>query len=322
MPEVSVIVPNYNYANYLKERLASILCQTFQDFELIILDDKSTDGSKEIIEEYRNHPRVSHIIYNDVNSGSPFIQWNKGVELALGKWIWIAEADDFASNTLLEKLLNNAEQYDNIVLSYCQSNRMNSVGEITGDWSDWTAELDNQLFKDGFALAGLEYVNKFLSKRNTIPNASAVIFRRDVFFKVGKVDVEIKYCSDWLFWLKILTIGEVAFCSEKLNYFRFHEKSVIATSTETQMDILAKKRYLYFIESNFKKSDSIYSDMISLFNRIISNEYEYEAKMFKNKGLMKKSIISMWNAVKYRKSKSRIIYRFLFQYLFPVIKAK
>ena len=51
MPEVSVIVPNYNYANYLKERLASILCQTFQDFELIILDDKSTDGSKEIIEE-------------------------------------------------------------------------------------------------------------------------------------------------------------------------------------------------------------------------------------------------------------------------------
>lgn len=71
MPTVSVIVPNYCHAPYLEQRIESILQQTFQDFELILLDDCSTDGSREILERYRNHPKVSGIFYNERNSGSP-----------------------------------------------------------------------------------------------------------------------------------------------------------------------------------------------------------------------------------------------------------
>ena len=63
MPTVSVIVPNYCHAPYLEQRIESILQQTFQDFELILLDDCSTDGSREILERYRNHPKVSGIFY-------------------------------------------------------------------------------------------------------------------------------------------------------------------------------------------------------------------------------------------------------------------
>ena len=74
MPTVSVIVPNYCHAPYLEQRIESILQQTFQDFELILLDDCSTDGSREILERYRNHPKVSGIFYNERNSGSPFKQ--------------------------------------------------------------------------------------------------------------------------------------------------------------------------------------------------------------------------------------------------------
>lgn len=70
MPKVSVIIPNYNHSSYLKERIDSILNQTFQNFEVIILDDCSTDNSKEIIELYRDHTKVSHIVYNEKNSGS------------------------------------------------------------------------------------------------------------------------------------------------------------------------------------------------------------------------------------------------------------
>lgn len=77
MPTVSVIVPNYCHAPYLEQRIESILQQTFQDFELILLDDCSTDGSREILERYRNHPKVSGIFYNERNSGSPFKQWKK-----------------------------------------------------------------------------------------------------------------------------------------------------------------------------------------------------------------------------------------------------
>src|ERR1700752_3159230 len=77
-PKVSVIIPNYNHATFLIERIDSILCQTFQDFELIILDDCSNDNSRSIIEKYHGHEKISHIIYNPTNSGSPFMQWQKG----------------------------------------------------------------------------------------------------------------------------------------------------------------------------------------------------------------------------------------------------
>ena len=87
---LSVIIPNYCHARYLKERIESILAQSYQDFELIILDDCSTDNSREIIEQYRSNPRVKHIVYNEQNSGSPFVQWQRGFTLASGEYIWIA----------------------------------------------------------------------------------------------------------------------------------------------------------------------------------------------------------------------------------------
>ena len=98
IPVVSVIIPNYNYALYLKKRIESILNQTYTDYELILLDDASTDNSVEILEKYKDNPHVSHILVNEKNSGSPFQQWAKGISLARGKWIWIAEADDVAES--------------------------------------------------------------------------------------------------------------------------------------------------------------------------------------------------------------------------------
>lgn len=93
---VSVIIPNYCHARFLNQRIDSVLNQTYSDYEVIILDDCSTDNSREIIESYRNHPKISHIVYNEKNSGSTFIQWEKGFELARGEYIWIAESDDVA----------------------------------------------------------------------------------------------------------------------------------------------------------------------------------------------------------------------------------
>ena len=91
MPKVSVIIPNYNHAQFLEQRVESVLNQTFQDFEIIFLDDASTDNSKEVFSKYSNHPKISHVIFNETNSGSPFKQWNKGFGLSTGEYIWIAE---------------------------------------------------------------------------------------------------------------------------------------------------------------------------------------------------------------------------------------
>ena len=77
MPKVSVIIPNYNHARYLRQRIQSVLDQTFQDFDLTYLDDASSDESNAIFVEFDRQPRIK-AIYNGCNSGSPFKQWNKG----------------------------------------------------------------------------------------------------------------------------------------------------------------------------------------------------------------------------------------------------
>ena len=75
-PYISVIIPNYNHARYLDARLESVLNQTFRDYEVIILDDKSNDNSLEVIDRYKNNPLITQIVINEENSGSPFNQWS------------------------------------------------------------------------------------------------------------------------------------------------------------------------------------------------------------------------------------------------------
>ena len=121
-----IIIPNYNHSPYLDHRIKSVLCQTYRDYEVIILDDCSTDSSVEIIERYRNHPKVSQIIINSENSGSTFKQWNKGVKLAKGEYIWFAESDDYAELTFLEELVPVLEQNSNVGIAKCKTQTIDS----------------------------------------------------------------------------------------------------------------------------------------------------------------------------------------------------
>src|SRR5450759_685207 len=146
MPKVSVIVPNYNHAKYLFQRLDSIFNQTFQDFELILLDDCSTDNSFELLKGYSTHPKVSHFIVNKQNSGSTFKQWAKGIELGRGEFLWIAESDDVCEINFLEKVLLPFQKYDNAGLVYCQSWSINDTGQKTGNWLEHTENFNTTLF--------------------------------------------------------------------------------------------------------------------------------------------------------------------------------
>jgi glycosyltransferase involved in cell wall biosynthesis len=91
------------HASFLEERINSILKQTYKNYEIILLDDKSTDNSIEIIKRYENNYHISHIKINKTNNGSPFIQWEKGFNLAEGELIWIAESDDSCDADFLKK---------------------------------------------------------------------------------------------------------------------------------------------------------------------------------------------------------------------------
>jgi glycosyltransferase involved in cell wall biosynthesis len=221
MPKVSVIVPNYNHAPYLKLRIDSVLQQSFQDFELIILDDCSTDNSREIIEQYRNHPKVSHIDYNAQNTNSTFRQWRKGFLLAQGDYIWVAESDDYADETFLEKTVAVLEKHGQAALCFVQSHVVNQNGESRGCY-----EEDSDFYRNDFCLDGNALIQSEFVFKNIIPNASAVLFRRE---NLTKIDLEkmfdFKINGDWYLWISMLKNGYCAYLSEPLSCFRRHENA-------------------------------------------------------------------------------------------------
>lgn len=307
MPTVSVIIPNYNHAPYLTQRIESVLNQTYQNIEVIILDDCSTDNSKEIIEKYRNNPKISNIIYNEQNSGSTFKQWNKGVRMAKGDWIWIAESDDSANKHLIEKLLLPITKDNSIVLSYCQSNRMNTAGLITGDWHNHTKHLERD-YEINFITDGISFIKNDLLDRNVIPNASAVIFKKKAFIKAGCTDEDILYNSDWLLWMKILVDGKISYNSEILNNFRYHNNSVIAKASSQyktpfyrKYDILMMKRFLEFV-NNLSLKELIFPTQKRLY-KFNCQEFEFLSK----KKYYKKSLYYLFKSLVYSPHKIKTL---------------
>jgi len=234
-PKVSVVVPNYNHARFLRQRLDSIVRQTFQDFELILLDDCSTDRSQSILFDYVADPRVK-IEFNDKNSGSTFKQWNKGVKLAEGKYIWIAESDDYADSRFLQTLVARLDEMPTAVLCSCRSWRVSSSGEISGFSDSYFCEETPRWTADFWA-DGREECRKYLVRCNTIPNASSVVFRKEAYEQVGGADENLVFCGDWKLWASMaLTGGGIAYVGQPLNYHRSHEMTVTAKSQRLGVD--------------------------------------------------------------------------------------
>lgn len=225
MHKVSVIVPNYNHAPFLEQRLDSIFNQTFQDFEVILLDDCSTDNSTEILSQYAKHPKVSYFIINKKNSGSTFKQWKKGVELSKGEYIWIAESDDYADATLLQKLLPSFS-IPTVGIAYCQSNKVDENGAIVNSMLKWTDDIDKTRWQSKFVNAGIDEIRNYLSIKNTIPNASAVLLRREAISNVLPLPLHFKMGGDKYMYAKILESWDIAYFPEHLNFFRTHRQTV------------------------------------------------------------------------------------------------
>jgi glycosyltransferase involved in cell wall biosynthesis len=202
---VSVILPSYNHARFLRQRIDSILGQTYRDFELIILDDYSTDKSREIVLDYASRDNRIRYAFNEINSGNPFKQWQKGIGMAEGEWIWIAESDDFAKLSLLEKLIEKLSENKGAGIAYCQSNFVDQYDKITGNHLKNLSEIDGERWKKDFCLPGKEVLAKYMIVLNIIPNASAVVFKKSLIEKVDWQEIQsYKLSGDRLFWTMLL----------------------------------------------------------------------------------------------------------------------
>ena len=285
-PLVSIIIPNYNHAPFLKERIDSVLNQTYRNFEVILLDDCSSDNSREIIEIYRGHEKISHIEFNTTNSGSTFKQWEKGINIAKGEWIWIAESDDVASNEFLSNAIKNTSRYQNVVLYFCDSYLINQNNDLIN--SNFSSEMKS------FYLNGRDFLRLKLVKSNVIQNASATLIKSielNSAMKIISDNGKIKLIGDLLIYSKICfdSSGFVFYNQKKLNYYRQHSNTVRSSFNSSG----------YLIELNgflktFKSYDLLDEAIDVALYKMNSNGYLSQLSFCKKLGLY-------WIYIKYKK---------------------
>jgi len=244
--KVSVIVPNYNHSKYLDERIESILNQTIKEIEVIILDDKSPDKSIDVIKKYTADKRVS-VIVNQINSGSVFKQWIKGIKIANSNFIWIAESDDKCENTFLEMILEKFKEKD-VCLAYSQSKVINGKNKIVANnYFHYTDDLNVEKWKKDYIDSYEKELIDGLAIKNTIPNASAVVFKKfDTTEFYNNVE-GMKIAGDWLFYLHCLQNGKIAFVSKALNCHRRHPQSVVSKNDNNRAfinEIIKIQKYI------------------------------------------------------------------------------
>ncbi|SHG85495.1 Glycosyl transferase family 2 [Hydrocarboniphaga daqingensis] len=220
MPNVAVIVPNYNHAAYLDARLRSVFNQNYVDRSVLLLDDFSTDNSRDILSAYSHRYRAK-TIFNEVNSGNVFKQWQKGIDATDSKYVWLAESDDAASPWLLTELVSLLECNPSAGLAYCQSWLMSTDGLILSDATGWTADLSATRWREYFVNSGLDEIRSYLVHKNTIPNASGVLIRRSCIpDRFSDALSQYRLCGDWLQWINVLEKSDIAFSPLRLNFWR------------------------------------------------------------------------------------------------------
>lgn len=254
---VSVIVPNYNHDQFLEQRIESILYQTFQDFELIILDDFSTDNSIDIIRKYENHSKISNIILNKTNSGSTFLQWEKGIRIAKGKYIWIAESDDYNAPTFLENLVSILRSDESLALAYCKSKIVDEKNNPTTflNYSSFpNGEIDS-FFLTNNKINGDSFISKFMFRQNAIPNASSVVFKKiNDITDLLVVASKMKLFGDWYFWTALVNNVDLYYCSEELNFFRTHPNTVRNSRAHLKSTFFEQLGLYVYFKSIFPKN--------------------------------------------------------------------
>lgn len=262
LPRVSVIIPNYQHARFLEERIQSVLGQSFQDFEVILLDDASTDGSVGVIERYRTHPKVLHIIFNESNTGKPFLQWKRGMELARGSLVWIAESDDVAKPEFLANMVQAFDRYPNLVLATAILEFIDEEGQPLG-------LVEEDLYG---TYDGMDILAEKLGHRNCIRNASAVVFDKQVGMTYIDEVVGYRYSGDWLFWalMAMHPGGCMHFNPFRLCLYRLHGSSVYGQVRGYRRAAPAMEQIRVLCDINLRP-EAIYTSVTNIHKFILLN---------------------------------------------------
>jgi glycosyltransferase involved in cell wall biosynthesis len=216
MPQVSVCIPTYNGAKYLGEAITSILQQTLTDFELIIVDDGSTDATEAIVKSFTD----SRLRYfkNPVRLGLVG-NWNRCVELATEPYFCLFHQDDIMLPTNLAEKVDVLAQNSAVGLVYSDVMIIDAAGQVTAKGWFYKTESETDFIKKG-----LNFFETLILGDNLIC-CPAVVARRECYQRLGGFDPQLPFTADWEMWLRIALFYDVAYLVSPLLQYRWHSGS-------------------------------------------------------------------------------------------------
>lgn len=213
-PMVSICIPTYNRKEFLSQALASALAQTYENFEVVVVDDGSIDGTKEMLQGIKD-PRVRYFC-NDINRGRPYSR-NRCIDEAKGEYILWLDDDDILDREILYKYLLLLEQYEDAEVVYGILQDLNT-GEIFFNPKDFYSN-------------GITLMNNLLTQGCPLPNPGTMV-KKSLYNKFGKYNEEFIRAQDYEFWTRIALHAQCKKYNGISCSYRIHDKNISAGSAK------------------------------------------------------------------------------------------
>ncbi len=212
---VSVCVPTFNGASYVGDALRSVLEQTFEDFELIVVDDGSSDGTLDVVAAFRDHRLC--LVRNEPRLGLVG-NWNRCLNLAQGRHVAVFHQDDLMAPENLRAKVRFLETHPSVGLVHSNAMRIDARGDVLSEY--WSS---SPMPEDEGRHDGGEFFRRLVTGANIVC-ASSVMIRRATFEQLGGFDARLPFTADWEMWLRIALFYDVGYFTQPLVRYRFHDR--------------------------------------------------------------------------------------------------
>ena len=254
--KISIIICTYNGEKYLEQTINSALNQTYDNFEIIIVDDNSIDNSQKIIENFSNKFLNIKYSYNNKNFGLAFSR-NKAIEISNGEWITFLDQDDKFNSDKLSKMLLLTKKFKENKFFFHDTFYIDDKNNII------RSHMEN--YNLPYPIINKNISTTLLLKYGSYIDSESVFFNRCLFEKIGKFNLKYTYLCDYEFFLRISMKYDLIYTKEKLANWRIHENQQQKINNNQK-----KERLILFTEFLFKKNTSLTAKFFCLRTLVIN----------------------------------------------------
>lgn len=226
---VTIVVASYNHAAYLPQRMESLLEQSYDRIEILVIDDRSPDDSVEILQRYAGDARV-RLVVRETNGGWVAVS-NQGVQMARGEYVLFANCDDACEPTMVERLVEGMRRSPTTGISFCRSLLVDERSRVMGDDFTIRESAFRERCRSDTVLTGVE-MRRFLFDSCVIPNLSAALIRRECFETAGLLCADYRVVCDWDLFFRIFERYDASYIAAPLNWFRQHATTIRSSTKD------------------------------------------------------------------------------------------